>query len=74
VITITKKAARTVLRLLEDVRDADQRARCSDAYFRQHFMTLARLPAVADAAAEVAAALEAADAPEPPDPFDDPDE
>lgn len=72
-IPISDRAARTVLRLLEDVRDADQRARCSDAYFRQHFMTLARLPVVADAAAEIAAALAAAEEPEPPDAGDDPD-
>lgn len=58
-IQITEQAANAVLRLLEDVRDADERARCSDAYFRSHFLTIARLPDVAGAANEIKAALEA---------------
>jgi len=61
-IQISESSARVVLRLLEDIREIDQRARCSDGYFRQHFTMLARLPAVADAAEEINRALEA---PEP---------
>lgn len=58
-IQITEQSANAVLRLLEDVRDANERARCSDAYFRSHFLTMASLPGVTDAAAEIKAALEA---------------
>lgn len=71
-IQISDQAARAVLRLLEDVADVNRRAGCSDRYFRQHFVMLAALPAVTDAAREIAGALEAPE--EPPDPFDDPDE
>lgn len=58
-IVVTEQSARAVLRLLEDVRDVDERARCSDVFFRQHFLTMATLPAIADAAAEIKGALDA---------------
>ena len=74
-IQITEQAARAVLRLLDDVTDIDCRARCSDAYFRQHFMTVARLPAVVDAAKEIREAMEPRDPTEehPPDVGNNPD-
>lgn len=58
-IQISEQAARAVLRLLEDVRDVDERARCSDAYFRSHFVRLAKLPAISEAADEIKTAVDA---------------
>lgn len=57
-IQITEQAAQTVLRLLEDVAAIDDRARCSDAYFRQHFVNMAKLPPIRDAANEIKVKLE----------------
>lgn len=61
-VSISEQSARAVLRLLEDVRDVNDRARCSDAFFRQHFLTMARIPAIIDAAAEIKGALDAMEA------------
>lgn len=58
-IQITEQAAQTVLRLLEDVAAIDDRARCSDGYFRQHFTNMAKLPPILDAANEIKDALNA---------------
>lgn len=39
-IEISEESARAVIRLLDDIIDVQSRARCSDAFFRSHFMDI----------------------------------
>lgn len=59
--SITNRARDTMLRVLTDIKDANDRAGCSDAYFRQHFMTLVRLPMVNETVTELEQAIETDD-------------
>lgn len=57
-LKISESTARAVVRVLEDILDLDSRAGCSDKYFRQHFVTVARVPPVQDALEELRAQLD----------------
>lgn len=48
-IQIDDSAARALMRFGAEILDIDSRARCSDKYFRQHFMMLARNPYMREA-------------------------
>lgn len=56
-IAISRQTAEAIIYVLNDILAIDQRAKCSDKYFRAHFKTLATLPAAADAKAELEHAL-----------------
>lgn len=57
-ITISESTARVILRVLDEITDLDCRAKCSDKFFRQHFMTVVNVPPVREALAEIAAATD----------------
>lgn len=59
-VTISENTARILLRTLEEVCGANDRARCSDAYFRQHFLMLIKDSFVSEARAQLEAAYLAA--------------
>lgn len=41
-VGISREGAYFLLRLLEEIGEIDRRAGCSDGYFRQHFLSVAR--------------------------------
>ena len=41
-VAISREGAYLLLRLLEEISGIDRRAGCSDRYFRQHFLSVAR--------------------------------
>ena len=60
-IQISRQTAEALVYILDDILAVDQRAKCSDKFFRSHFVTLAKLPAAADALAELKVALKQPD-------------
>ena len=56
-IQIDDSAARALMRFGTEILDIDSRARCSDKYFRQHFMMLARNPYMREAFSALQSAL-----------------
>ena len=57
-IQISEESARIIARVLEDILDIQNRASCSDRYFRQHFINLVTAPPVKDARTELDKAIE----------------
>ncbi len=57
-ITITHESAYLLLRLLEELREIDRRAGCSDRYFRAHFASISRAAQASGALEELRRALE----------------
>ena len=57
-IQLDEASARALSRFGEEVLDIDARARCSDKYFRQHFVTFAKNPFMRDAFIALKTALE----------------
>lgn len=67
-IQLDEASARRLSRFGEEVLNIDDRARCSDKYFRQHFIMLARNPYMQEAFSTLQSALNNSVAPEhPPD-------
>ena len=58
-IQLDEASARALSRFGEEVLNIDARARCSDKYFRQHFVTFAKNPFMRDAFIALKTALDA---------------
>lgn len=58
-VLIDETTAKALSRFGEEVLNIDARARCSDKYFRQHFMTFAKNPFMCDAFMALKRALDA---------------
>lgn len=58
-VLIDDTTAKVLSRFGEEVLNIDARARCSDKYFRQHFVTFAKNPFMRDAFIALKRALDA---------------
>lgn len=58
-VLIDETTAKALSRFGEEVLNIDARARCSDKYFRQHFVTFAKNPFMRDAFIALKRALDA---------------
>lgn len=58
-VLIDETTAKVLSRFGEEVLNIDARARCSDKYFRQHFVTFAKNPFMRDAFIALKRALDA---------------
>lgn len=58
-VLIDDTTAKALSRFGEEVLNIDARARCSDKYFRQHFVTFAKNPFMRDAFIALKRALDA---------------
>ncbi len=58
-VLIDETTAKALSRFGEEVLNIDARARCSDKYFRQHFVTFAKNPFMRDAFNALKRALDA---------------
>lgn len=58
-VILSQDAARVILRVLDEITDLDCRAKCSDKFFRAHFITLVTVPPVREAYAELRKAVDA---------------
>lgn len=63
-VTIEESVAAALLRMVEDVLEIEQRANCSDRYFRTHYTDMARAQIAAGSYGKLKAALEGATAQE----------
>ena len=60
-VTLTRATAYGLLRFIIDIKDIDKRAKCSDGFFRAHFLDRIKALDAYGATIELQKAIEAAD-------------